>query len=288
MSRTSKVRSTNSAVKEMLGLFDKLCYSRSAWQVWTDFIVATACAISDACDRGKDFEAREKEYAKCVERLGGVETAAQMFACIVNALEENPEQDCLGDLFMQLNLGNHWKGQFFTPYCVCRTMAAMNVDGVEETIEKKGWASVCDPACGAGATLIAMANTLKLYDVDYQNHVLFVAQDIDRVAGLMCYIQLSLLGCPGYVVIGDSLCNPMVSYDKNSLFPIEKEGQEIWFTPMFNSNVWEMRKKFNFMDMILNSLNPKNTGMAEQADATDLGSDDVSRAGSNPVTSTTN
>lgn len=65
-------------------------------------------------------------------------------------------------------------------------MAAINSVFLEDTIEEKGWVSINDPACGAGATLVAMANTLKEHNVNYQNHALFVAQDIDRVAGLMC------------------------------------------------------------------------------------------------------
>ncbi len=45
---------------------------------------------------------------------------AKCFAIVVEALERNPEQDFLGELYMELELGNHWKGQFFTPYCVCK------------------------------------------------------------------------------------------------------------------------------------------------------------------------
>ena len=40
---------------------------------------------------------------------------------------KNPDQDMLGELFMALGLANEWKGQFFTPYDICRAMAAMNL-----------------------------------------------------------------------------------------------------------------------------------------------------------------
>lgn len=131
-------------------------------------------------------------------------------------------------------------------------MAAISSHELEEQIQNKGWVSVNDCACGAGATLIAMANTLKEHNVNYQNHALFVAQDIDRVAGLMCYIQLSLLGCPGYVVIADSLANPIVG---SGLRPIQREGQEFWFTPMYASDVWHYRRLYNMMDSILSGIN---------------------------------
>lgn len=73
----------------------------------------------------------------------------------------------------------------------------------------------------------------------YQNDVLFVGQDVDRVVALMCYIQLSVLGCAGYVAIGNSLTNSVEGHD---LFPTIGEGGELWFTPMWNSPVWVMRR----------------------------------------------
>lgn len=97
--------------KEFLDEFQKLCYSRSSWQVWADLMAAMACSISNVADRSPEhYESREKEYAQCIERLGSVEIPAKMLAIIVEALERNPEQDFLGEMYMQLNLGNHQKG----------------------------------------------------------------------------------------------------------------------------------------------------------------------------------
>lgn len=229
--------------KEFLDLFQKLCYSRSSWQVWADLMCVMACSISNAVDLVPTHqEPREKEYAECIKRLGSVEIASQLFAIVVMALEKNPEQDFLGEMYMRLNLGNHWKGQFFTPYCVCKAMSEITVGNASEQIDSKGYVSVCDPDCGAGATLIAAANTFASERKDYQSHVLFVGQDIDRVTGMMCYIQLSLLGCAGYVCIGNSLTNPLTGH---VLFPAERKGQELWFTPIFHSQVWTFRRLFN-------------------------------------------
>lgn len=143
---------------------------------------------------------------------------------------------------MELKLGNHWKGQFFTPYCVCKAMSNMVTGDVDEQIEQRGYISVCDPACGAGATLIATVSEMKLSKYNFQNHVLFVGQDVDRVAGMMCYIQLSLLGCAGYICIGDTLTNPVTGH---VLFPQEREGQEFWYMPMFRMDVWSLRRMFH-------------------------------------------
>ncbi len=226
--------------KEFLEVFNKLCSSRNAWQVWEDLMSAIACSLSNSVDKvSQHYEQREKEYAQCIDRLGSVELPAKILGIIVMALENNPEQDFLGAMYMQLNLGNHWKGQFFTPYCVCKMMSEITCGDIDRQIEKQGYISVCDPACGAGATLIAAANTMKNCKHNFQNHVLFVGQDIDRVVGMMCYIQLSLLGCAGYICIGNTLTNPLSGH---ALFPQEKEGQELWYMPMFQTDIWRTRR----------------------------------------------
>lgn len=230
--------------QEFLKIFREMCYSRSAWQVWADLISMIACTLANSTDPNKNgdrYLEREKEFKQCEERLGGVDKPAQCMAVIVQALERNPEQDFLGELFMELELGNHWKGQFFTPYCVCKAMANIAVGEAERQIGEKGYISVCDPACGAGATLIAAVSEMKLSKYNFQNHVLFVGQDVDRVAGLMCYIQLSLLGCAGYICIGDTLTNPLTGH---VLFPDEREGQELWIMPMFRVGAWTWRRMF--------------------------------------------
>ena len=85
-------------------------------------------------------------------------------------------------------------------------------------------------------TLYEMAKEEGRYDRD----LLFVAQDIDPVVAKMCYIQLSLLGCAGYVAIGDSLANDIGG---SKLFPSIGEGDELWFTPMWFTPVWQGRRE---------------------------------------------
>lgn len=236
--------------KDFLGIFKTLCYSRSSWQVWADLITAMACSLANVTDRSEPhYSNREKEYKECIKRIGGVEKASECFAVIVAALETDPDQDFLGKLYMNLELGNHWKGQFFTPYNVCRMMAEMQIgDGIHDEIGGRGYISICDPACGAGATLIAAANTIRRRKANFQTQALFVGQDIDRVTGMMCYIQLSLLGCAGYVCIGNTLTNPLTG---SVLFPEEGEGQELWYMPMYMSQIWTGRRKAYMMNSYL-------------------------------------
>lgn len=248
----------NDYEKEFLKLFDQLTYSRNSWQVWEDLVTVMACAICNATDRRKDpFEKREAQYERAIKNLGGMDIPAQIFSTVVMALEENPNQDFLGKLYMNLNLGNHWKGQFFTPYHVCELMARTTIDGgpdAEEGIGKKGYVSVADCCVGGGAMLIAAANVFREKKINYHNHVLFAGQDIDRVVAMMAYIQLSLLGCPGYIVVGDALLHPIIGQD---LFPIEDEHREIWYMPFFMSDVWEMRRRIRLMQHLFESMDKR-------------------------------
>ena len=235
---------------EFVKVFTRLCGGKyQPWQVWSDFIYITAVAISNRVDT-RQFDSREAEYFKIISRYTEEETAIFpiLFAEIVNALERNIEQDFLGNLYMQLDLGNHWIGQFFTPYSVCKCMSEISSKNLVEQIETQGFVTVNDPACGAGATLIAFANSVKdeLYRkescLNWQNHVLFTAQDIDTVTGLMCYIQLSLMGCAGYVKIADSLRYPMTENDDLTSY---------WFTPMYFSETWHYRRIFRSLNSLM-------------------------------------
>ncbi len=148
---------------------------------------------------------------------------------------------------MALGLGNDHNGQFFTPYEVCRCMAQMVLANAATEIEKKHWISINDPAVGAGAILIAAANTIRSQGINYQQHCLFVAQEIDFVTACMCYIQLSLLGCPGYVYVGDTLSDPCTSIDGRALIPSKPE--KCWFTPMYFHETWNIRRMIECMHL---------------------------------------
>ena len=57
----------------------------------------------------------------------------------LSTLEEDMG-DVLGGVFSELDLGNKWAGQFFTPDPVCRMMAAMTFDlSACEIIETRGY-----------------------------------------------------------------------------------------------------------------------------------------------------
>ena len=85
---------------------------------------------------------------------------AELLAEVIMGMEQNPDQDFLGELYMLCELGNDASGQFFTPYDVCRCMVEIS-GGSDPAAENAGFFSVSDPACGAGALLIAFANLCR-------------------------------------------------------------------------------------------------------------------------------
>lgn len=137
--------------KEFLDIFDQLTYRHRRWDVWSDFVVMFACALSNPLDKSH-FNEREKRYLKIIKKYDKREQ--QLFpdlaAHTVMALEENPEQDFLGDIYMKLNLGSQTRGQFFTPYSISRLMAEMTVDDVASRVEKDGYITIGDSCCGGG------------------------------------------------------------------------------------------------------------------------------------------
>lgn len=144
-----KNRAIQGDSKEFLKVFNELCRYRHAWEVWADVITVMACSMANVFDKEPHrHEKREKEYEQCIKRLGGVDKTSQLFAITVEALERNPDQDFLGALYMNLELGSHWHGQFFTPYHVSRCMAEITILNAKQEIDRNGWISVCDPCIG--------------------------------------------------------------------------------------------------------------------------------------------
>lgn len=249
--KTGRFRRQNQA--EFARKFTSLCTTKSSWQVWADFVTMSALSIANACDRqGMTHDKREREYLDIIQRYPAQEQKVfpELLALLVDALEEDPEQDFLGEMFMVLELGSHWKGQFFTPYSICRLMAAMTNQDAEQRIQQRGWVSVCDPCCGAGALLIAARNEMVRRGLGFRQ-ALYVAQDIDRTVALMCYLQLSLLGCAGYVVVGNTLTQPSVSPTGSPLLITPTEGQEVWLMPAFFDEAWVYRIQFEKVKLLM-------------------------------------
>ena len=226
--------------KEFMRIFKQLTYRWRSWDIWTDFITMAACAISNSVDE-LHYEEREELYLRTINKYSKEEQMLfpELFANLVLALEENQEQDFLGDIYTELGLNSKEHMQIFTPYHIAHLMAMITINDVAQQIEEKGVVTIHDHCCGGGVTLIAATNVAreKLANTNwnYQDRLLVTGQDIDPVVTMMCYIQLSLLGIAGYFKVGNSLTDPMDSGDRLDNY---------WFTPIYYFPVWRLRRIF--------------------------------------------
>ena len=242
--------------KEFTKVFAQFCSRRSAWSAWSDYITLTACSISVVVDHSPErFKERSSLLQTTMDRYTEEEIAQfdAMNTILMDGMTKNPQQDFLGRLYMSLDFGSTWHGQYFTPWEVSYMMAKMTLATNPKQAADKPYFSVCDNACGSGCLLIATAaayTDLTRENGRYDQDVLFVGQDMDPVVAKMCYIQRSLLGCAGYVAVGNSLTTAVKGPD---LFPSIGEGGELWFTPMWFTPVWQGRRDLAYLKAKLSS-----------------------------------
>lgn len=183
----------------------KIAHRHNLWRVFQDFVAMAALAFSVKADPSTAKD-REAEYMRTIQgyTLEELKGFAECMGELVMAMESGP-QDYLGSLYMQLELGNAWKGQFFTPYHLCKVMAAMQFTSAPELVARNGFVRVSDPCVGGGAMLIAAAEALQDAGINYQRHMFAIAQDLDITAVHMAYVQLSLMHVPALVYHGNTL-----------------------------------------------------------------------------------
>jgi len=215
-------------LKNIIKKIEWLSGRHGAWTVFSDFIAMAAISIRNSVNL-LDWEEKEKQYLDLIKKYKKeeLEKFPEILGELIMALEKEPS-DILGQVFMEMDLGNKWKGQFFTPMPVAELMAEVSIDQIRKTIDKDGYITVNEPAAGAGAMVIALANVLKRNGINYQKQMVAITQDIDIKSVYMAYIQLSLLGIPAKVIHANTLT---------------LEVYEEWDTPFYVLNMWDYRLK---------------------------------------------
>lgn len=255
--------------KSFVRLFDAISNRIGRWEKWNDLVMLLAIEISNAVDH-RHADARGEMYKAIVKKYRPEELARipAVITDLVDNLEQNPFQDFLGTMYMELELGSDRAGQFFTPYNICYMMSKTAMENAGEAIAKYGYVTVNEPSCGAGANLIAAAEALHDMGYNYQECMLFAAQDLDQTVAMMCYVQLSLIGCAGYVHVGNTLMEPLTGPD-----PLTPNATEsTWFTPMFYTGLWSGRVIAKRMDLMVREMRkadeqrPKEAKPIERAD----------------------
>lgn len=217
--------------RECTKLMRENCGTHRLHEVFRDFVEIGALAISNAIDK-LHFEKREARYMDIIKRYSReeIDRFAKMLACITMSLECD-FKDSLGQIFMNLELGDQWRGQFFTPYPVSYMMAKISASDINQAgIEAAGgFITMQEPTVGAGGMVIAFAQAMLDEKINYQRHLHVTATDVDATAAHMAYIQLSLLHIPALVIHGNSLS--LVEWDH-------------WATPAHVLGLWD-RKLIN-------------------------------------------
>ena len=206
---------------------DSLSGRYSRYTIFSDFIQMFTLAIANQTP-SFFHEEREKRYLALAKKYtpDELDTFGKMGAMLIHAIRKNPNRDFLGELHMEQTFGSGARSQFFTHvYCTMAKLAGPLEKGPDEE-----YILVCDPACGAGALLIATANN---YNGNAKKDLFLVGQNIDFLSGCMCYLQLSIMGYAGCVLIGDSLSNPPT---ENS---INIKNPNAWFFPACFTAHWE-------------------------------------------------
>ncbi len=162
-------------------------------QAFEDFLHMSVCALSGG-QMEEQYLATVKKHAKGKPGKRGCDSISHAFGALVNVMEET-RKDILGDLF-QGGITYGEAGQFLSPEPICQMMASMTVGDVSEE-EGSPRKSVCDPCCGSGRMLLAVA--------DLKPHWEFVGQDVDLRCVRMTALNLALRNLYGYVVWGNSL-----------------------------------------------------------------------------------
>lgn len=206
--------------------FLNACRSYGRYEAFSDFVRIYAAEIAFACGNRSAalMDERESIAGKADEER--LEDYRRMFDAMVEALQENPNQDFLGGAYMRMKVGDRSHGQFFTPYHLAALNARIVADGAEDAIKDQGFASLNEPSCGAAGMAVAMAMELRRRGYNYQQRLFFVGQDLADLPALMAYLQCSLLGIAGYVIVGDTL---------------RGERRMVLWTPMMLDLSWQMR-----------------------------------------------
>ncbi|MBO6507371.1 MAG: SAM-dependent DNA methyltransferase [Roseibium sp.] len=201
MSKEIEKLITNIAVVEGMNLHE-------AFTIWLEMSARSIFGGTLKMMAAEDaWRENEDAYLNIVGRFRkkdiSANQAAKALKVLIDAFETH-RTDILGPLFMEL-ASNKYQGQFFTPFEVCKLMAGLTINDVKPQIEQEGFVLMSEPACGAGAMVIATSETLLEQGVDINRQVHWVMTDVSWPAICAAYIQCSLLGISADIVHGNTL-----------------------------------------------------------------------------------
>lgn len=181
-------------------------YTHTIANIFYDFVEMFALEI--AIGVGIETEKRIETFKRTASKYSQEELkhyqcfkAEIMNEFIKNDGEEIVFQDVLGVLFHELELQNHYKGQFFTPYVLSLAMSKVSLDinGYLNNLENEDFIELGESACGAGGMAIASCQIASESNINYAEKLIWTLQDLDLMCVYMSYIQLNLIGAAAVI-----------------------------------------------------------------------------------------
>ena len=214
----------DAALADFKTTFRELAPYRHRYEVFKDFVTMAACSLHNAVHKD---DAREQEYLRIIGQYKPDDQKAfpKLMGALIAALDEEP-RDVLGPLYMELEIASKDQGQFFTPPDLSEMMARLTFAPEMEKLETQPFITAGEPAAGAGGMILALVKVMTQAGHDPSRKLWVQAIDVERLAALMCYIQLSLWNVPAEVIVGNTL-----SWDI----------REVWYTPAHHLGMWKYR-----------------------------------------------
>ncbi len=177
-------------MKEIIQYLEHILrYGYSPFTVFNDWLDLMLFALQRDDEHYLEIVRRYKNDQKEGERE--IDYFCKAFALLQTEMQKTGD-DILGQVYMEWNQHNKFRGQFFTPKPVASFMA--------KCIAPKG--KILDPCCGSGIMLIEAIKTMSNADLDES---VFYGQDIDLTCVKMCALNLLFFNVNGFVIWGDTL-----------------------------------------------------------------------------------
>lgn len=139
--------------KEFINAYDAICMRHDRLNVFSDFVKICSISIYNAFAQNQEME---KEYLRTINSYNKEEQSLfiKMFSELIMIFEESKEVvDLLGPIYMDTKSKDSKLGQVFTPEHVAELLARIAMGdekSFKNQIEKNGFVTVLDPACGSG------------------------------------------------------------------------------------------------------------------------------------------
>ena len=180
-------------------ILERLSHRHDTRRIFDAFVRLAACAVA-----AQTREAEYLEEAKHWDKTD-LETFAEALGALVTEMESKPFEDVIGGYYMEFALsskGQQWNGEYHTPKPICDLMAQIIMG--DQQLPAEGPITVCEPACGAGAMILAVGQSCS---PEARRRLRVTGVDINRTACDMAFINTTLWGIPTRILHGNSLSN---------------------------------------------------------------------------------